>query len=94
MTAGKLISENQSGFETDNSCMNQLLSIAHEIYHSLDNGLEVSGVVLNISKAFDELWHTRLDPQIKSTQNFAKSSLFNKILSKSRKPKVALNGQT
>ena len=46
-----LISENQSGFKlvkTGDSSVNQLLSITHEIYHSLDNGLEVRGVFLDI----------------------------------------------
>ena len=44
LTANKLISENQSGFKPGDSCINQLLSITHEIYNSSDNGLEVRGV--------------------------------------------------
>ena len=51
LTTNKLMSDNQSGFKTDDSCVNQLLSITHEIYHSLHNGLEVRGVFLHISKA-------------------------------------------
>ena len=51
LTTNKLISDNQSGFKPGDSCVNQLLSITHEIYHSLDNGLEVRGVFLDISKA-------------------------------------------
>ena len=35
----------------------KLMSITHEIYHSLENGLEVRGVFLDISKAFDNVWH-------------------------------------
>ena len=31
-----LISSNQSGFKQGDSCINQLLSIAHDIYQSLD----------------------------------------------------------
>ena len=57
LTTRKLISDKQSGFKTGNSCVNQTLSITHEIYHSLDNGLEVRGVFLDISKAFDNVWH-------------------------------------
>ena len=52
LTTNKLISDNQSGFKPGDSCVNQLLSITHEIYHSLDNSLEVRGVFLDISKAF------------------------------------------
>ena len=54
LTTNKLISDNQSGFKPGDSCVNQLLSITHEIYHSLDNYLEVRGVFLDISKAFDK----------------------------------------
>ena len=41
-----LISSNQSGFKPGDSCINQLLSIIHEIYKSFDNGFEVRGVLL------------------------------------------------
>ena len=53
----KLISSNQSGFKPGDSCINELLSITHEIYESLDVGLEVRGIFLDISKAFDKVWH-------------------------------------
>ena len=49
-----LLSSNQSGFRPRDSCINQLLSITHEIYKSFDNGLEVRGVFLDIYKAFDK----------------------------------------
>ena len=48
-----LISQNLPGFKTGDSCINQLLSIIHEIYNSLDDGWE--GVFLNISEAFDKV---------------------------------------
>ena len=56
LTTSKLILDNHSGFKPSESCVNQLLSITHEIYHSLDNGLEVRGVFLDISKSFDKVW--------------------------------------
>ena len=52
-----LISSNQSGFKPGDSCINQLLSIILEIYKSFDDGFEVRGVFLDISKAFDKIWH-------------------------------------
>ena len=55
-----LISSNQSGFKQGNSCINQLLSITHDIYQSLDQGYEVRGAFLDISKAFDKVWHKGL----------------------------------
>ena len=50
-----LISLNQSGFKQEDSCINQLLSITHDIYQSLDQGYEVCVAFLDISKAFDEV---------------------------------------
>ena len=44
------ISANQSGFKPGHSCINQLLSITHNIYKSYDDGYEVRGVFLDISK--------------------------------------------
>ena len=54
-TKNNLISDNQSGFKPGDSCVNQLLSITHEIYQSFDDNLEVRAVFLDtvFSKAFD-----------------------------------------
>ena len=51
-----LLASTQSGFRHGDSCINQLLSITHEIYQSFDNDLEVRRVFLDISKAFDKIW--------------------------------------
>ena len=56
-TDNDLISPNQSGFRPGDSCVNQLIAITHEIYKSFDDGLEVRGVFLDISKALDKIWH-------------------------------------
>ena len=55
-----LISPNQSGFRPEDSCVNQLLAITHEIYKSFNEGSEVRGIFLDISKAFDKVWHEGL----------------------------------
>ena len=59
-TKNNLISPNQSGFRSGDSYVNQLLVITHKIYKSFDEGLEVRGVVLDISKALDKVWHKGL----------------------------------
>ena len=46
--------ENGLIFKQGDSCINHLLSIMHDIYQCLDQGYEVSGVLLDISKAFDK----------------------------------------
>ena len=50
-----LLSPNQSGFRSSDSCINQLLSINHEILKAFDKGLEVCGILLDISKVFDKV---------------------------------------
>ena len=45
-----LISANQSGFKPGDSCINQLLSITHNIYKSFDDGYKARGVFLTFQK--------------------------------------------
>ena len=54
-----VVSPNQSGFKHGDCCINQLLSITHEIFQSFDESFEVRGI-LDFSKAFDKLWHKGL----------------------------------
>ena len=54
-----LISLKQFGFRSDDSSVNKLLLIFH-IFTSFDNGLELRGVFLDISKVFSKVWHDRL----------------------------------
>ena len=58
----KLLNPNQSGFRPSCSCINQLLSITHKIFEAFDctPPLEVRSVFLDISKAFDKVWHEGL----------------------------------
>ena len=55
----KLLNPNQSGFIRGDFCIHQLISITREIYVSFDinPSLEVGSVFLDISKAFDRVWH-------------------------------------
>ena len=49
-TENEPISPNQLRFKPGNSCINQILAITHEIYKSFNDGFEVRGVFLDISK--------------------------------------------
>ena len=83
----------QSGFKPEDSCIKQLLSITHEIYKSFDNGFAVRVVFLDISKAFDKVWH---DGNIfKLKQNGISGKLLSVLpdFLKDRKQRVTLNGQ-
>ena len=69
-----LISKHQSGFiRLGDSCLNQLLSITHEVYQ-FDN-LEIRAVFLGISKAFDKVWHKGLIFKLK--QNGISDKILN-----------------
>ena len=88
-----LISHNQSGFKPGDSCMNQMLSIIHEIYKSFHEGYETRGVFLDISKAFDKVWHEGLLYKLK--ENSISGKLLNTVKDflYQRKQRVVLNGQ-
>ena len=92
----KLLNCNQSGFRSGDSCVHQLLSITHEIYKSFDANpsLEVRGVFLDISKAFDRVWHVGLLYKLKLLGICG--SYYNLIQSflDSRHQRVVLNGQS
>lgn len=50
----------QSGFRPGDSTINQLIFLVHKIYKALEEGKEVRVVFLDISKAFDKVWHAGL----------------------------------
>ena len=56
-SADKLISKTKSRSQPGDSFINQLLSITYKIFISFNIGLEVRSVFLEISKAFDKVWH-------------------------------------
>ena len=55
-----LISPKKSGIRPGDSCTNQLLSIAHEILSAFDDSHDAKAAYLDISKAFDRVWHEGL----------------------------------
>ena len=91
-----LLNPNQSGFRPSDSCINQLLAITHEIFEAFDCNptLEVRSVFLDISKAFDKLWHEGLLFKLRSMGISGELyNLLGNYLS-GRFQRVILNGQT
>ena len=88
-----LITPNQSGCKTGDSCINQPIFITHEIYKSFDDSYEVRGVFLDISKAFDKVWHQGLHYKLR--QNCISGELLNILRDflDNRTERVILNGQ-
>ena len=57
-----LFSNNQSRFRPSDSCTHQLIVITHNIFSGFNGSLslEVRGVLLDLFKAFDRVWHDGL----------------------------------
>ncbi len=57
-----LLTPNQSGFRPEDSTINQLLCITHKIYSASEDtpSKETRAVFLDLSKAFERVWHKGL----------------------------------
>lgn len=90
-----LLNPNQSGFRPGDSTINQLLSITNYIFQAFDCNppQDVRSVFLDLSKAFDRVWH---DGLIYKLQLYGVSgpflALLKSFLSK-RKQRTVLNGK-
>ena len=91
-----LLSSSQSGFKSSDSCTYQLLSITHLIYSGFDYNpsLETRGVFLDISKAFDKVWHNGLIYKLRSVGVTGELLTLIKSFIKNRSQRVVLNGQS
>ena len=92
INSNNLLSPFQSGFRPGDSTINQLLSITTEIYEAFENHDEVRAIFLDISKAFDKVWHAGLLHKLK--QNGINGSLYHLMgdYLSNRKQRVVLNG--
>ena len=72
----------------------QLISIKHDILNSLDEAIEVRGVFLDITEAYDKVRHKRLI--YKLPQSRISGELFNIQIDflNNSKQRVVLNGHT
>ena len=52
-----IFSSNQSGFKPGDSYISQVIAITRDIFNGFHDRLEIRGVSLDISKAFDKVWH-------------------------------------
>ena len=96
MIQNKLLNSCQSGFRPNDSCINQLMSITHNIYRAFDTNasLEVRGVFLDLSKAFNKVWHEDVLYKLKSNGINGNALQLIKSFLHKRCQRVVLNGQS
>ena len=95
LKSNDILNKCQSGFLPGDSCISQLLCITHDIYNAFDGNpsLEVRGVFLDISKAFDRVWHEGLLHKLKCYGVEGKLYYVLENYLTDRKQRVVLNGQ-
>jgi hypothetical protein len=82
-----------SGYRPGDSTVNQLVYLVHKIHKAFEQGKEVRMVFIDISKAFDRVWHKGLLHKLKligvgsPVLSWFESYLFN------RKQQVVIDGQ-
>ncbi|MEO0684333.1 MAG: reverse transcriptase family protein, partial [Cyanobacteria bacterium J06649_11] len=96
MESNSLFSACQSGFRKGDSCISQLLSITHDIFKGFDvsPSLDTRGIFLDISKAFDRVWHSGLIFKLKSHGISGPLLFLLEDFFRGRFQRVVLNGQS
>ena len=92
LKAHQLLNPRQSGFIPGDSTVNQLISVCHNISCHLDKGEEMVGVFLDLTKAFDRVWHAGL---LKKLEQIGIRGLLFQIIKSyltNRKQFVVVNG--
>ena len=92
LDSNRLISTRQSGFRPGDSCIYQLISITSDIYKNFENHDETRAVFLDISKAFDKVWHEGLLHKLKSNGISGNLLAFLENYLTNRCQRVTLNG--
>jgi hypothetical protein len=82
----------QSGFLPGHSCVTQLIEIYDEFCKAVDNGKEIRVVFLDISKAFDRVWHAGLLDKLKGSGIRGRLLLWLKSYLTDRQQRVTING--
>ena len=90
-----LFTNSQSGFRKGDSCVSQLLSITHDILKGFDASpsLDTRGIFLDMSKAFDRVWHEGLIFKLKSYGISGPLLLLIQNFLFERSQRVVLDGQ-
>ena len=94
LETNNILSDFQYGFRPAHSCETQLISLVEEIQQSLDSHYHADLIMLDFSKAFDTVPHTRL---LKKLQHYGINGKLHKWLATwltNRTQRVVVNGYT
>ena len=96
LSRNKLLTPNQSGFRPGYSTINQLLFITHKIYCAIDDtpSKETRAVFLDLSKAFDRVWHKGRIHKLRSNGISGNMLALVSNFLIGGKQRVVLNGKT
>ena len=89
-----VISAHQSGFMPGDSTVNQLLLLYHELCLAIDEQKEVRVIFLDISKAFDKVWHDGLLYKMKKNGITGNLFYWFRDYLSNRKQRVVINGKS
>ena len=94
--SNRLFTPSQSDFLPGDSCIAQLLSVIHEIQIAFDENptVDVRGVFLDLSKAFDKVWQDGITFKLKAYDVEGELLSLLKNYLENREQRVVLNGQT
>ena len=94
LLANNLLTKNQSGFRPGDSAINQLIDLVNDIHMAFDQrkSLEVRAIFLDISKAFDKVWHEGLLFKLEQNGIAGNVLTFFESYLRNRKQRVVLNG--
>ena len=93
LATNNLLTWKNSGFKELDSAVNQLIYITDKIYKALESGKEICMVFLDVSKAFDRVWHSGLLNKLRCMG--IEGRLFDWICDylTDRRIRVVINGQ-
>ena len=74
-------------------CINQLLSINHDVLSAFDMRLKVRGIFLDISKAFDKVWYDEQIFKLRQKGICGEMIIILEEFVSNRNQRVLLNGK-
>ncbi len=87
-----ILTPRNSGFKERDSTINQLIHLCDNIYHGLDDSKDVCLVFLDVSKAFDKVYHPALLHKLESYGIEGDLLAWLASYLKGRRQKVVING--